>query len=183
MNELSGIGDDKPFTLRLAETIAWCKDRWNPADIQHSLRSVDLQPYLLAGSRASMVHFLALKRSTLLRPTQIEPTATQEELLGGKLLCYFPDEGVWDSAAQWTTSGFFDDHDAPGWDTWVGLFEAGRRGSYLVSWVPSELKELVERGIAANPVECISWLEQTDVVLRKELEEIGLLNRDRIWWK
>ena len=183
MSEIICIGDDQPFALRLAETIDWCEGRLNLADPQRSLRSIELQPLLLARNRITVVHFLALKRHSLLTTKRISPITSSEDLRGGKLLCYFPDEEVWDGASQLASFGFFDDHDAPAWDTWVGLFEEDRRGLYLISWVPAELIAIAEQGLAVNAVECISWLEQTDLKLKRELTELGLINRGQTWWK
>lgn len=175
MSEIFGLDDDVPFAMRLAETIAWCNSRFQLFDVQRSLRSIELQPNLLASSRAWAVKGVVMKRSNLLRKFSLTPVKTRDDLLVGGLLCYFPDEEVWDGASQAASYGFFDERDAPPWDTWVRLFSDINRGQYLVSWVPYDLKGIVKRGIEVNPVDCIGWLENEDLLLSKQLRELGLI--------
>lgn len=43
---------------------------------------------------------------------------------------------------------------APPWDLWVHYTDG-----LLVSWVPDLLIDLAQRGIDANPVDCIRWAD------------------------
>ncbi len=72
----------------------------------------------------------------------------------GSILIYMPHETVFDGASEVASEGFFDDHDAPAWDTWFH-YRKGR----LFSWVPSVLIPLAQAGIDANCVQCIDWAE------------------------
>ena len=67
-------------------------------------------------------------------------------------------------AAEETSEGYFDVHNAPPWDTWVLLTENPHRpreayGTCLVAWVPPSFLSLAQRGIEANPEDCICWLD------------------------
>lgn len=88
---------------------------------------------------------------------------------------YFPDEEINDGAAEYDSGGFFDQHDAPPWDTWLGLFDDGDDSECLVSWVPPSLVEIAQRGIAINPVDCIQWLSDSRVPIASELRRRGVL--------
>jgi hypothetical protein len=91
-------------------------------------------------------------------------TAPQNSLAGGRLLVYGPDEELSDGAAEVETDGFFDVANCPPWDTWVAFMEEPPpapqgRVAYLISWVPREFLDLVDRGIQVNPEQCIRWLD------------------------
>lgn len=75
------------------------------------------------------------------------------ELAGGRMLVYAPDENVSDGASEVHSSGFFDVEDAPPWDLWVAYADGA-----LFAWVPPALLALAQRGIEVNAVECIWWL-------------------------
>lgn len=108
----------------------------------------------------------------------VSPVRSAADLRGGRLLVFFPDEGLSDGAAEVETRGFFDLDNAPPWDTWVGLFrdvEAERSADYLVSWVPKRLVDLIDRGIRANPEECICWLDGTSLTVAVHLRARKIL--------
>jgi hypothetical protein len=67
---------------------------------------------------------------------------------------YVPDENLFDGAARYSSKGFFDVDNVLAWDTWVYFFQG-----HLISWVPSQLVELVNDGVDANPEGCIFWVE------------------------
>jgi hypothetical protein len=59
---------------------------------------------------------------------------------------------------------------------WVAMIEDEKprtHGPYLVSWVPNQFVELVQRGIDVNPERCIDWLDQCDVALRDVVENVA----------
>jgi hypothetical protein len=188
------IGDDVPFDVRLAQTIAWCEPRVDVADPRSSLRTERIQPgdqSVLGDNRGSRVRFLCYQRASLLAASTrqdrrgfdavsvqgIVPSSVSsaKDLRQGRLLVYFPDEQLADGAAEAESNGFFDVDNVPPWDTWVGLYPS-ERGEYLVSWVPSQLAELVGRGIRVNPEECIRWLDESAVPLVMELRTRNLLS-------
>ena len=90
-------------------------------------------------------------------------------------MIYFPDEDLADGAAESESDGFFDVDNAPPWDTWIAMVEdddAEPVRPYLVTWVPREFLKLAQAGISANPEECIRWLDDTDVAMRRIIAEV-----------
>jgi hypothetical protein len=177
---MQSLRDNKPFELRLAETIAWCVPRVDGDDPATSLRSEQLRPRVLESDRAWTVQGVLSSRASV-DPGVRAAVAAQSvhDLLGGRLLLFYPDLTLADGAAEGESGGFFDLDNTPPWDTWVGLFrhedaEISER-DYLVSWVPPEFIRAVERGIFVNPEECILWLADSQVPLVAELRAAGLL--------
>jgi hypothetical protein len=176
---LIGIGDDVPFEVRLAQTIVWCTSRLDPTDPRRSLRNDGLRPRILEVSRAAAVVGVAGNRAAWDSDVRhAEPVHRADGLRGGRLLAFFPDESLSDGAAEAETGGFFDFDNTPPWDSWVALFRDGGTfpgADMLVSWVPAELLETVERGIRVNPEECILWLADSQTSVAKVLKGRGLL--------
>jgi hypothetical protein len=77
----------------------------------------------------------------------------------GRILLYCPDDNLSDGAAAYSSKGFFDDENAPPWDTWVSF-----EGKYLISFVPRLLCGLAQRGIEVNPEECIRWADDNFIL-------------------
>jgi hypothetical protein len=177
---LTSVGDSEPLELRLAQTIAWCSPRANPTDAATSLRSEQPRPWVLETDRATTVRqVLAARASTDPAVRSATPVESVDDLGNGRLLLYFPDANLADGAAELETSGFFDIENVPPWDTWIGLFRDEPADisfvDYLVSWVPAEFVDSVERGINVNPEECILWLADSHVPLAEALRSRGLL--------
>ncbi len=180
MNDLFALDDDVPFTLRLSEAIAWCKARVPTADISRSLRSQTLQPryemqFVWSYRHSLYVNSVLRARRQALRSVLSVPVTPPANLANGRLLFYFPDEQVDDGASEMASKGFFDERDAPAWDTWVGVFKDDQRGQYIVSWIPAELLQCVAEGIAVNMVDCVGWLDKIEFALSKELTKSGLV--------
>jgi len=76
-------------------------------------------------------------------------------------------ESISSGESEAETNGFFDLDDRPPWDTWV--VSAPRPAEYesptLISWIPSNLAAVVDRGIHVNPYGCIFWLADADRLL------------------
>ena len=89
---------------------------------------------------------LELHREALTPPTQVE----------GSILIYIPNDTLFDGASEVASEGFFDDYDAPPWDSW---FHYQQRK--LFAWIPSVLIPLAQAGIDANCVQCIEWAERS----------------------
>ena len=115
---------------------------------------------------------MAGERARLLRLNDTYPSSEQLETLAAGLAgrhllrCAGIRESVWDGASAAESRGFFDDLDLAPWDTWVcyvperaALGRVAARPSYLVSWAPPALVDLIAAGIHANPVDCISWAD------------------------
>lgn len=133
----------------------------NPASLSSvtkRLRSAELQPALVLSqarthaAREKIVQSVISKRSALIPTLQYVQTAPHGAQ--GRLLRYWPEENLADGAAEYASVGFFDADNTPPWDTWVAF-----SGGMLLSWVPAELIELVNKGIDVNPEGCIAWLE------------------------
>jgi hypothetical protein len=159
-------------------------DRWYhywlaaPTNPRH-LRSPDLttqtsRPFHAPlCDRTGIVDLVCAQRVDLLGSVHQLPTGVLHKS-AGKLLLYDPDLNLFCGAAERETDGFFDVDNVPPPDFWVGyLMEKKPRwgyGAFLVSWIPTALLDLVERGIRVNPEECISW---ADDVRPKVLRRMG----------
>lgn len=104
--------------------------------------------------RESLVCEVILKRSGLLHSRGEDSLPVIDaNLCGGRLLSYVSEENLADGAAEYESNGFLDFENVPPWDTWVAYSDRT-----LISWVPAELVQLVQRGVFVNPEECIRWI-------------------------
>jgi hypothetical protein len=160
----------EPFWTSLSTTITWCLPRID-ADLPATcLRSSGSRPRLFTTS-----HLDAVREALQHRYPSPTPTFAAGDLRGGRLLIYFPDQELADGAAEVESRGFFDVNNAPPWDTWVAFIHHDKSGlSHLVSWVPPEFLSLADAGIEVNPEECILWLDDADVELKKRLAAASL---------
>jgi hypothetical protein len=176
---MKSISDDQHFFDRLAQAVSWCRLRASLVDPARSLRSPELFPNLLAPERASVVMDVLRSRASALRKVDVRPVQSDRDLLGGRLLVYYPDGNLVDGAAELASRGYFDLNNIPPWDTWVGLFRSDStdpsESEYLISYVPPKLVSLAGAGIEANPEVCIQWLTQTDMPLGNMLRSDGWL--------
>jgi hypothetical protein len=171
--DLQGL---EQFKTRLAQTIFWCASR---ADLSHpatSLRTPQLRPRLLEESRVSAVESVVNARESF-AGVEIRKATLPDNLAGGRLLVYFPNDDLACGAAEQETDGFFDVNNVPPWDTWVAYLRDARNinsydTEYLIAWIPRDFVALAGEGINVNPEECIQWLADTPVesvsVLRAE---------------
>jgi hypothetical protein len=148
------MSEDQRMRQRLLQTMAWCALRINPSAPKTSLRSNALRP-------ATEYDDDGVTIST--EPAIIdEVVATRERLaegmpdilVGGRLLLCRYEENNHNWAAAEASEWFFDGHDNPPWDTWVG-----RCADALVSWVPPEFARVAQQGI---DTECVGMLEWAD---------------------
>jgi hypothetical protein len=175
------IGNAFPIEMRLAETIEWCLTLAAPLSPKDSLRSDDLKPAFVNRNDIYYNPVIEVYKMRLLLDARsirleqdITPVRCYEDLKGGKLLAYFPDETLWDGASEVASMEFFDVLDVPAWDTWVGLFtEQGR--DFMVSYIPESFINFAQDGIDINCVSCIEWLEDTQTNLAKELLNKGII--------
>ena len=180
MNQLIAIGDDVEFELRLTETIAWCVARADTADPKNSLRYDGWSPNILDRDRISIVNSVVKTRSPGRSRSNLRPVQSIADLKGGKIMVYFPDQELADGAAEQASRGFFDIHNAPPWDTWIGLLPydgpfSSENEPYLAAYVPESLIKDASQGIEANPEQCIMWLRDSQTGLRNHFRERGLL--------
>ena len=91
-------------------------------------------------------------------------------------MVYFPDENLCDGYAELVSKVFFDVDNLPAYDTWVSFFDEESRPQrssrrYLICYVPVAAIDAAGAGIDGNPEECIVWLDQSDVAIRRRVEE------------
>jgi hypothetical protein len=171
--DLKYIPDEELFR-RLAETISWCSSLLKLQRIGACMRSRELSPPLLLGSREDMVAGVISTRHRRVNKALSTPVLTMPDLQGGRLLCYFPDAALGDGVAESESEGFFDAHNTPPWDTWVsfvqdGVEPKGAYDSYLLAYVPQQLVSNAADGILGNPELSIQWLDEAKVRLRTRL--------------
>lgn len=133
----------------------------NISPLAHQLRSAVLDPGCTRFpsnqfQQLSVVEQLSTRRAEQLRLEHRDPAAPPLSFHDGRLLLYAPNENLFDGAAQYASKGFFNVDNVPPCDTWVCFFE-----EYLVSWVPTQLLELANTGIEANPEQCILWAPES----------------------
>jgi hypothetical protein len=128
------------------------------AQLESQLRTPTLKPtFALDDSGmdapwAEAVAELVAKRAQLVSLTS--PPEHDADEASGRLLLYVPSENLADGAARYSSNGFFDVNNVPPWDTWIAFSERT-----LVSWVPTALVELAQKGIDVNPEGCIRWAD------------------------
>jgi len=162
---LRGGTQQEDLDLRLSDIAAWCQARLNTDKTPVALRPGGAEQPKLTGNRWRVVDGLADRRGPVSDPGSGHPS--------GRFLIYFPDESLFDGAAAMMSDGFFDDDNAPPWGTWFGYFQDGPLGStysgYLLAWVPAAFIGAVQAGIDVNPEQCILWLADSSVELRRVL--------------
>ncbi len=167
---------------QLRETVAWCT--WRSAFGQpcDSLRFTWLRPPCLSqirsdSERTQVVQRLANQRHELLQTYPGSPR-TLPRISGsmtslGRLLLYFPDETLFDGAAEVASHGLFDTDNEPPWDTWVLYREADTKpfgwSRFLLAWIPQRYAELADIGVRANPEACIRWISGSDLSFVRSL--------------
>jgi hypothetical protein len=183
---------------RLEETIVWCTLQDWSAHPAEGLRTALLRPsaYRLKGhyddiflhqpppQRQQLVEQIAEARAVLLEKRGVARLSLETLLNCGRLLAFAPDGTLQDGAANVATDGFLDDDNIPPWDTWVWYVTDDPvnnlewwRGcdSYLLSWVPDSLIEVVASGIWVNPEECIRWATDLDTPFIWQLKQAGFV--------
>lgn len=168
----------------LAETVAWCEARASAQDPLKSLRGlpdpVDVEERGHLGlSPANLVWPTSSRRCDALKAAGLEVPSIEWGHLPGRLLVFFPDEETADGGAEAQTGGYFDIHNTPPWDTWVGFFDdlhetptGPTMRSYLLAYVPAVFVPHVGRGIFVNPEECIQWLEDSETALAALVKQL-----------
>lgn len=178
-SELDTPYREKEFIESLTETITWCLKNGSIDDPKHSLRvCLDDYPYLL--SPLSQVHHVIRERRSHLRKNELRNQKLVTGLCGGRLLIYCPDWTDSSGAAEAETGGFLDVHSAPPLDTWVWYVQEKvpvekRYSEYLVAWVPPAFLKSVERGIQADPIQCIAWLDKLTTSFAESLRKLKLI--------
>jgi hypothetical protein len=156
----------EPFWERLAEVVAWCSRRVNPADPAGSLRTSLLDPAPLDAPLEDQLRHIAAGRLAVLGRSW---RRSLDPMGGGRLVYWFPDLPGTGGAAQAATLGLFDALDRPPWDGWVGVVREDRQArapSYLVGWVPPSLTAMAGAGVAAAGGGSLAWWDEMPSDLR-----------------
>jgi uncharacterized protein (TIGR02996 family) len=162
----------------LAETIAWCQDRANPANPGTCLRNPHFHPGQLQYGEGDwdrrerlrhrpspcedahwFIGFIKDGRAEQLACQRKYPAFPPTSLHGGRLLLFNREDTLSDGAAEAESRGFFDMNNCPPCDTWV-WFEP--QTDWLLCWVPSNLVDCASAGILVNPEQCILWADMVD---------------------
>jgi len=181
---LNNTHDQRMFIKRLTETISWCRDAGLPSQPRTSLRTC--KPALDdLTSQSHQVFRVCLERSARLSASGKQNLSPAADLCGGRLLAYFPDDNLCCGTAEAESQGFFDVDNIPPYDTWVWMVRNVRTfahadgacgemdANYLVAWVPPDLIQLANAGVAVNPETCILWLDALDDEFVRSLRRLG----------
>lgn len=155
----------------LFETAAWCNLCLNPNDPSGSLRSELLKPelvilddrthghwdYQISSDGAKYVSELAARRRKLLRTSHRTGSGNSE--VNGRILIFYPYETLCDGVAHNRSNGYFDLWNIPPWDTWLKYDTSSTGRDVLYSYVPTEFIAIADRGVRANPEQCIQWFD------------------------
>jgi hypothetical protein len=153
-----------PLEERLAETVSWGRRRVALSNLPESLRSPMLAPPP-ATPWPETVHAVAEKRLQQLGRSW---RRSLDPLGGGLLLLYFPTLPSSAGRARTASHGYFDDRDAPPWDTWVAYVEEASR-SYLAAWVPPEGFAGVTAAMRVSGAS-LRWLDGSRVELESQFK-------------
>ena len=130
------------------------------------------------------VEQLAIQRAALLQAQNLPLLPLRYPLAGGRLLVYNPDESTSDGAAYDATQGFMNGCNEPAWDTWLvyvmgdevsGTYYYHPFDSYLLSWVPDPLIEMVQDAMDCNSDACHHWIADLDSPFIRQLRQAGLI--------
>lgn len=179
------------FEERLAEAIVWCTERLALGlSRRQVLRSRELRPEKFGREEqlhvrsewvAASEHVARVRRERLAERGWLDGTRARG-LAGGRLLVHDPRLQLFHRAAVEASEELFDVDFLPPWDSWVAWAGATSDEAawsvfdgYLVSWVPGELVESVEKVIGVSPSETIRWAGQLKDGFAAKLEVRGLL--------
>ena len=144
------------FMATCADTAAWCELEGKLSAFRTEILRPVLEDSPTGSAFEAALDVVRRRRRELLRGR------TASRLPEGRLLICQVNESIWSGESEHETSGFFDVHDRPPWDTWIWQLRSSTMDVVtLVSWVPIELEAKVSRGIAVNPYDCIYWLTDT----------------------
>lgn len=161
------------------EAAAWCNLRLAETN-GDGLRSMKLRPPTLlvfqepsdrrihvveADVAQQMVdHVVQQRRSELARMGwQAQGISSRD----GRPAVFLPQLTLSDGAAEELSRGLFDEHNQPPWDTWMTyvLRDSPSEYSYLLYWIPTARIDDADRGMHANPEQCIRWATSEDFVV------------------
>lgn len=107
----------------------------------------------------------AVERISSIRATALgpQPPALPGDVQG-RLLVTEIDGSFGDSPSAIITNGIIDEDDLPPWDTWLRAYseelDSGINFVVLLSWIPQELVEAVDKAVQEDPTECVQWASE-----------------------
>jgi hypothetical protein len=102
------------------------------------------------------------------RAALVDSVLPASSLKGVRFLLYEADEQVADGSSEFSSRGFFDVHDEPGWATWIDHHHDHKTGHRLLCCIPAALVEAAQAGIDGNPVDCIRWAACPELISDSE---------------
>jgi hypothetical protein len=97
----------------------------------------------------------------------------------GAIIYFEPWLSIYDGAAMVGSGGFFDVENFPPADTWI-TYIPGQSGKnylsgFLLSWVPEELVDVVDRGVRVDPSGSLRWAhEETNPAVQDLCRQLQL---------
>ena len=132
-----------------------------------------------------IVERVARLRADQLKLSNNYPLALAQHLAGGRLLYYAPYENLAEGVEEQETQRYFDVNAVPPWDTWLWFVTQQTReqnrpylwyDTYLISWVPPELVDVVDKGaVATSTTHALEWADELDSELFAQLTAANIL--------
>lgn len=166
---------ESDFMASLHDAKTWCGQPFGGTTGFAWLRSTELaashpgvtEPY---GQSMAAVNALVVARSRLMETRNITDWPRE------RLHCCDFAASEASGASELASAGYFDWLDLPPWDTWVAWVTDYRpahdHNGFILAFVPRSCISVVQLGIAANPVECVFWLDAADVFTTKRLKHV-----------
>lgn len=162
------------------EALAWHALKHSQGDTSASTRTEALKPssslfHLFRhpaninsriGMYRDVVEEVVACRRQLLRQCESVPAVLKQDT-GGRVLALRIDSTMYDEVAAHLTNWYFDESDAPPWDTWIGLvacrnaIASDETFPVLLSWIPESELNLARTGIEGCPSGCLFWVSDT----------------------
>ena len=175
--------DDRIAVLRqrIAEAVAWLSTRHVLDDPESGARSAALRPSAYDPAWSDVceapVEEVAARRAAALAAQGIVPDPNLAQK--GRLLVFDPGQSLDDGAAQAASDCFFDERNAPPWDTWLMFIRESPRAPYrwneldyyLLCWIPAPLVPMAALGIDVNPEQCLHWADEIDTPFLAQLRK------------
>lgn len=84
--------------------------------------------------------------------------------LSGRLLLADFEITNHNEATEIESNGFFDWADNPPWDLWLGVYQ-----NQLLSWIPPQFVETVERSMLVECMDMFRWMNLAEIGLETSL--------------
>lgn len=186
LDTISGHSLDE-LLISLNETIAFCSTRDTKDDLRIAFRSPGLNPRLPAPMGAGIVDW-SIGREPVDRVIEARRRVLPQEVRNGhfamrpapgRLILFEAGIELFEGLGVEESRGFVDEADTPAWDTWVAWVverqSSAAPRSYLVSWIPPTLVDLVHSAADLCTTNALRWLDDEPCLLRELLRERRVL--------